>query len=94
MAFAEYFSSNLYIVCESFVKSPTLGFIIRPIGKDAKQNALKELFSAGIFFTGSMTGITDEEINFCDASSFKASNSYCLPRKYGKYILLPPVLCF
>lgn len=49
MAFAEYFSSNLYIVCESFVKSPTLGFIIRPIGKDAKQNALKELFSAGIF---------------------------------------------
>lgn len=43
MAFAEYFSSNLYIVCESFVKSPTLGFIIRPIGKDAKQNAAQRI---------------------------------------------------
>lgn len=47
-----------------------------------------------IIFTGSITGTTNEEIRLFAANSLSASSSYCLPRKYGKYIPLPPVLCF
>lgn len=86
---------RMLTVLERPFMSPTWGLIITVHGTRCSARAARLRSSVGpasMSRTGSMIGWTDPEALIAGASSLMASSSNCLPRRYGKYIVVTPLI--